>query len=259
VEPVLTLEGVCAGYPGRKVLERVSLSVGEGELCAVLGPNGAGKSTLVRCALGLHRPWAGQVRVAGQEAQAYPRRLLAQKVAWVPQRFEPAFGFSGLELAAMGRSPWHGPFGAPSPADHARAMAVLAELGISALASRSVAELSGGEQRLLLLARALVQEPRLLLLDEPTAFLDLRHQLEALRCVRQRVGQGLAALVVLHDVNLAAAFADQVVLLRGGQVLALGPAAEVLTAKRLEALYGVPMSRALDEGGQALFAPRLAR
>jgi iron complex transport system ATP-binding protein len=172
--------------------------------------------------------------------------------------FEPAFGFSGLEVVALGRSPHLGWWGIPTELDVARARASMEELGIAGLASRPATAMSGGEQRLLLLARAFVQEPQLLLLDEPTAFLDLRHQLETLRTLKLRTARGLGAVAVLHDVNLAAAFADRVLLLREGSTLASGGAREVLTAAMLEHLYGVPMTEVAGEEGRPLFAPKLA-
>jgi iron complex transport system ATP-binding protein len=177
-------------------------------------------------------------------------------VAWVPQSFEPAEGFSGLELVLMGRSPHLGLWGLTSASDEAVARAVLEELGVAYLAERSCEAMSGGERRMLLLARGLVQQPKLLLLDEPTAFLDVAHQVGALERVRARVDAGLGAVAVLHDVNLAAAFATHVLLLRDGHVLARGPAPEVLQRERLEALYGVPMEMASAPSGARLFAPR---
>ena len=254
---LLEASGVAAGYRERPVLEGVSLRVAEGELWAVLGPNGAGKSTLLKACLGLLPLREGRVSLLGRGIEAWSARARAQVAAWVPQDFEPEAGFTGLELVLMGRSPHLGRFGLSSPLDEARAKAVLEELGVMHLSARSSEAMSGGERRLLLLARAFVQAPKLLALDEPTAFLDLRHQVEALARVRARVREGLGAIAVLHDVNLAAAFADGVVLVRGGKVVAQGPTAEVLTAERLEALYGVPIAVA-EHGGQRLFAPRSA-
>jgi iron complex transport system ATP-binding protein len=254
--PLLDARGLCASFGARPVLDAVDLAVRPGELWAVLGPNGAGKSTLLRVLLGLHPMAAGTLRVFGRPLPEWSRRALAQKVAWVPQQFEPAFGFTGLELVAMGRSPHLSAFGLPSSADLAAARAALSSLGVSHLADRGAQQMSGGEMRLLVLARALVQAPELLLLDEPTAFLDLRHQVECLRLVRERTCAGLGALAVLHDVNLAAAFADQVLLLREGRVVAFGPPSSTLSAAVLETLYGIPMQVGRAEGGQSLFAPR---
>jgi iron complex transport system ATP-binding protein len=253
---LLSARGVSAGYRDRRVLEGVSLEVREGELWAILGPNGAGKSTFLRTVLGLHPRLEGAVELAGRAIEAYSPQDRARFAAWVPQDFEPEAGFSGLELVLMGRAPHLSRFGLPSAADVDRARACLDELGIAHLAGRSSQAMSGGERRLLLLARALAQEPKLLLLDEPTAFLDLRHQVDALTRVRARLGGGLGAVAVLHDLNLAAAFADRVMLLREGKVLAQGPTREVLERSRLEALYQVPIEIAESASGQPLFAPK---
>ncbi|MGZ3444966.1 MAG: ABC transporter ATP-binding protein, partial [Myxococcaceae bacterium] len=186
------------GYGRCPVVSELSLTVAPGTLWAVLGPNGAGKSTLLRTVLGLVPPLTGAMRLFGTPLERWERRGLARRVAWVPQTFDGESGFTGLELALMGRSPHQGGWGLPGPRDLAVARAVLAELGVSHLAGRVVSRLSGGERRLLLVARALAQEPDLLLLDEPTAFLDLQHQAQVLERVRARVRGGLAAIAVLH-------------------------------------------------------------
>ncbi len=252
----LRLTGVDASHGARQVLHQVSLEVRPGRVLAVLGPNGAGKSTLVRVALGLHPATAGEVRVRGRPLAELSRAALAREVAWVPQSPGEAGDFTALELALMGRSPHLSFWGLPSAADVGRAHAALEALGLSELASRRLASLSGGERRLVLLARALVQEPKVLLLDEPTAFLDLRHQVEALRHVRALTRGGVAALAVLHDVNLAAAYADDVLLLKQGRVLAAGPVGEVLTAERLQALFDVEMLSAPLGADGRVFVPR---
>jgi iron complex transport system ATP-binding protein len=256
VDVLLTIEGLSAGYGVAPVLRDVDCEVRGGELWAVLGPNGTGKSTLLRSVLGM-MPWTrGGVRLLGREWREWEARALARRVAWVPQGHEPAEGFSGLELVLMGRSPHLGLWGLTSERDEALARAVLEELGVAYLAERPCEAMSGGERRMLLLARGLVQQPALLLLDEPTAFLDLAHQVGALERVRARVEEGLGAVAVLHDVNLAAAFATHVLLLREGGVLARGPAAEVLERERLETLYGIPLETARAPSGARLFAPR---
>ena len=256
VDTLLDIQGLSAGYGPSPVLRGVDCTVRSGELWAVLGPNGTGKSTLLRAVLGT-LPWTrGDIRLLGRARGDWEARALARQVAWVPQGFESAEGFNGLELVLMGRSPHLGLWGLTSASDEALAREVLAELGVGYLGERPCEAMSGGERRMLLLARGLVQQPRLLLLDEPTAFLDVAHQVGALERVRARVDAGLGAVAVLHDVNLAAAFATHVLLLREGRVLAQGPTADVLRPEGLEALYGVPMEMARAPSGARLFAPR---
>jgi len=209
--------------------------------------------------LGLLRPLQGEVRLFGTPVGRWERRALARRLAWVPQSFDGDPGFTGLELVLMGRAPHQGGWGLPGAKDLAVAHAALAELGVGYLAGRIVSRLSGGERRLLLVARALAQEPDLLLLDEPTAFLDLQHQAQVLERVRARVRAGMAAVAVLHDPNLAAAFTDAALLLRDGRVLGQGASAELLDAERLGALYGLGLSEARTEDGHRLFAPRGSR
>ena len=248
----LKLVSVTAGYGAVTVLHGVSIEVRPGQLWALLGPNGAGKSTVVKVALGLLRS-TGEVSACGFNPRTVPRAELAKQVAWVPQTpADEGAAFTGLELALMGRSPHLGPWGLPSASDVERAQEALKELGVEHLADRPLTEASGGERRLVWLARALVQAPALLLLDEPTAFLDVRHQVAVLRHVRQRVDAGLAALAVLHDVNQAAAWATHAMLLKDGRVHAAGPAAQVLTKESLSALYEVPVD-AVAANGRTFF------
>lgn len=244
---LLSLAGVDAGYGAVEVLRGVTLEVKPGEAWAVLGPNGAGKSTLVRVVMGLLPPRAGRVEVTGLSLPGASPAELARGVAWVPQVMDDDTGFTALELALMGRTPHLGAWGLPGAKDVERALACLGELGVAALADRPLSEVSGGERRRVWLARALVQAPKLLVLDEPTAFLDVRHQVELLRAVRRRVAEGLGVLAVLHDVNLAAHFATHVLLLKDGRTLAQGPVARVLTSERLSELYDIEMHAARDD------------
>jgi iron complex transport system ATP-binding protein len=238
------LTQVYAGYGAAEVLRGVDFEVRAGEAWAVLGPNGAGKSTLARVLLGLLPARAGRVEVVGLALPGASPRQVAKKVAWVPQVMRDDAGFTALELALLGRVPHLGGWGLPSAKDEARARACLEELGVDALANKPLAELSGGERRRVWVARALVQAPELLVLDEPTAFLDVKHQVEVLRAVRRRVDAGLGVVAVLHDANLAAHFATHALLLKDGAVLARGSATEVLDAERLTALYDIEMHAA---------------
>jgi iron complex transport system ATP-binding protein len=250
---LLELEQVDAGYGATPVLRQVSLCIEPGQAWVVLGPNGAGKSTLVRVVMGLLAPRSGRAKVTGHALPVAPQ-VLARSVAWVPQVTDDDSGFTGLELALMGCAPRLSTWGLPSASDAALARATLTELDVGHLVDRPLSEVSGGERRRAWLARALVQQPSLLVLDEPTAFLDVRHQVETLRAVRTRVAGGLGVLAVLHDVNLAAHIATHALLLKHGAVLAAGPVEAVLTSASLSALYDIGMVAA--QAGDNVFTPR---
>lgn len=252
--PLLELESLSAGYGQTPVLSGVSLRLEPGQAWVVLGPNGAGKSTLVRAVMGLLPPTAGAVRVCGLPVPATPAAQLSKLAAWVPQTTDDETGFTGLELALMGRAPHLSAWGLPGARDEARALEVMKELGVAHLASRPLGEVSGGERRRVWLARALVQAPKLLVLDEPTAFLDIRHQVETLRAVRRRLAEGLGVLAVLHDVNLAMHVATHALLLKDGQCVAQGPVKDVLTAGALSALFDITMHPAAEV--EQVFVPR---
>lgn len=247
---LLELQSVSAGYGATPVLRGVSLTIEPGQAWVVLGPNGAGKSTLIRAVMGLLPARAGRVSVCGQALPSLSARALAQLVAWVPQTMDDDTGFTGLELVLMGRAPHLSAWSVAGTSDEATALAVMQRLGVEHLAARPLSEVSGGERRRVWLARALVQAPQLLVLDEPTAFLDVRHQVETLRVVKDRLSSGLGVLAVLHDVNLAQHVATHALLLKNGAPVAQGPVAEVLTAERLTALFDIEMQRT------ETFAPR---
>lgn len=246
------LEQVTAGYGAATVLHDVSWSVRAGEAWAVLGPNGAGKSTLVKVLAGLVKPARGTGLVGPHDVATTAPRLLAQQVAWVPQQVPDGLDFTALEVALMGRAPHAGPLGLTTAADEARARQALERFDVAAVGDRPLSQLSGGERRRVFLARGLVQDAPLLVLDEPTAFLDVRHQVETLTLARGLVSDTHAVVAVLHDVTLAAHFATHVLLLAAGRVTAAGHVAEVLTAGQLSSVYGTPME-AVGPGG---FLPR---
>lgn len=252
--PLLEIVSLSAGYGATPVLSGVSLQVEQGQAWVVLGPNGAGKSTLVRAVMGLVTPSSGTVTVCGLKVPGTSSRALSKVAAWVPQTMDDATGFTGLEVALMGRAPHLSAWGLPGTRDEETAHAVMKELGVAHLSARPLAEVSGGERRRVWLARALVQEPRLLVLDEPTAFLDIRHQVETLRAVQRRLSAGLGVLAVLHDVNLAMHVATHALLLKDGMCVAQGPVREVLTAPALSALFEIPMHPAAE--AEQVFVPR---
>lgn len=219
----------------------VTLSVQQGEVCCLLGANGAGKTTLLRCLLGLLSPHQGTVRIAGEPAGALSRRELARRIAYVPQRSATPFPFSTLDIAVTGRTPYLRAMASPSEADRRAAVEVLDELGIGALADRPFSVLSGGERRLALLARAVVQDAPVLLLDEPTAGLDFSNEARVLQVVTGLVRSGRTVLMTTHQPWHALLCGGQAVLMRGGRLVADGPADRIVTAQRLSELYGVPV------------------
>lgn len=252
---VLEARELAVGYGHRAVLERVSFEVRAGERWTILGPNGAGKSTLLRTLAGLQPALSGAVHVEGRPISDWPRRELARTLAWVPQQSEPPEGLTGLDLVLMGRAPHLGLMGLAGAADEARAHALLASLDIAHLATRTVGMLSGGELRLLTVARGLMQAGTLLLLDEPTAFLDLRHQLEALIRLDAPEARRLATVTVLHDVNLARGHATHALLVGQGGMVAAGPVEQVLEVGALGRLYGVELESAFTREGREVFTP----
>ncbi len=254
----LSLSRIDVALGGRRVLSGVDLTVSPGEIVGLVGPNGVGKTTLLRVASRVLPPDAGEVRLAGRPLRDYSRRELSRAIAVVPQDSAVPFPFRAGELVIMGRAPHQPPFGFDSPSDVQLAREALDRVGIAHLADRSVFELSGGERQLVAFARALAQDSDLMLLDEPTAFLDLRHRVELLGVVRERVRQGCSALVISHDLNLAARVCDRLVVLSDGRVVASGPPTEVLTPALLARVYGIEAEVLAVSDGTRIVVPRLS-
>ena len=240
-DAALSLRGLSFAYAAGapKVLRDVSLDIPSGSITAILGPNGSGKTTLLRLLLGLLRPGAGAIHVAGQPHENYSRRDLSQRVGLVPQDEPVPFDLSVLEFVLMGRAPYLGLLEMPGDADRRLALDALATIQLTALQHRSVPSLSGGERQLATIARALVQQSSILLSDEPTAHLDLANTRRVLDVMRALGRDGRTLVFTTHDPNLAAAIADHVVLLRDGRVLAASAMAAAMTAESLSATYGV--------------------
>jgi len=256
--PIVDTRGVTFSYGEAQALAGVTFSAREGEFVGLLGPNGAGKSTLVRLIAGLLAPATGEVRLAGLDPRKAARRAVAKVCAFVPQEPQVAWPFSVRDAVMMGRSPRQGLLALPSRFDHGAVEGALAACDLVHLAERRLDALSGGERRRVFFARALAQEPRVLLLDEPTAFLDLAHQVAAMRMARVAARGGLCVVAVLHDLNLAAAACDRVVVLSGGRVVAEGEPGAVLTADRVREVWGIPVWRGQNEAtGTAVVHPAI--
>ena len=236
---LLEADRVSFAYGARAVLSEVSLTLRPGERVGVIGPNGSGKTTLVRILSGVLAPRAGGVRLDGTGLAGHRRRDLARAIAVMPQDPALEFPFTALEVVLMGRAAYLPRLGFPRAHDVGIARAAMARLDVAGLEDRPLDQLSGGERQRVLLARALAQEPRVLLLDEPTTHLDLRHQAGIHDVVAELARErGVGVVSVLHDLNLAALYCDRLVLLAGGRVACEGSPAEVLTPAVLGAAYG---------------------
>lgn len=263
----LRLRGVTARYPsvaessaGREALRDIDLSLASGEMTVVIGPNGAGKSTLVRVLTGTLAREAGSIRLFGRDLAELRRHEIAQRLAVVEQAGYLASDFRAVDVVMMGRAPHQGKLLLPSREDHEIVAEALDRAGIAHLASRPVHALSGGEQGLVAFARALAQRADVLVLDEASAHLDVRHAVAlyelALREVRER---NVACLAVVHDLNVAAAFADRVVLMKAGRIEASGTVEEVMTYTRLREAFGVDLYAGFNELDDVrYFVPRRA-
>ncbi|WP_240740549.1 ATP-binding cassette domain-containing protein [Microbacterium sp. PI-1] len=221
------------------LIDEVDCTVDAGSLTALVGPNGAGKSTLLHLIAAAEAPTAGVVELGGTDARTMRRRVRARFSALVEQQAETELDLSVLDVVLLGRTPHLSMLGGPGAADTDIAQAAMRRAGADALSGRRFQELSGGERQRVLLARALAQEPVLLLMDEPTNHLDIHAQLHTLSLMRSVADEGIAILAALHDLTLAARFADQVIVVEGGRVVASGTPVETLTPELIQLVYGV--------------------
>jgi iron complex transport system ATP-binding protein len=239
---LLRAQGIEFAYGAEPVLRGVDFALRSGELSILVGPNGSGKTTLARILCGTLAPRAGRVELCGAPLASRSRRDTARLLAVVPQRSHVVFPYRVREMVAMGRAPHLGALGREGPRDREQVAAALAALDLEALAERSYPTLSGGEQQRVLLARALAQDSDVWLFDEPTAHMDLGHRLHAFEWLRgwlTALPSRRGVLLITHDLQLAARFADRLTLLHAGRVLASGPPEEVLTAAYIALAYGV--------------------
>jgi iron complex transport system ATP-binding protein len=238
--PDLVFQHVTAGYGGQPVVRDVDLRVDAGEVVGLVGPNGSGKTTLVRVASRALRPSAGRVLVGGVDPYELPARRAAQRVAVVPQDVLPAFSFTALEVALMGRAPYRSGWSLGSGDDWSLVRRAMETTGVGDLADRPIEELSGGERRRVVLAQALAQDAPVVLLDEPTTHLDLRHVLELHAVVRRMATvDDKAVLAIFHDLTLAASICDRMYALAGGRIVAEGAPEDVVTPSLLADVYEV--------------------
>ena len=233
----LSVESLSWGLPRTEpLLQPTSFELAAGQMLVIVGANGAGKSTLLRLLYRFLRPNTGRISLDGQDIWAMGARQTARSIAAVLQEQQSDFSLTVREIIALGRTPYSSGFGGQNKADNQIIDAVIERLKLTALTGRMLGTLSGGERQRTMIARALVQEPQLLILDEPTNHLDIRHQLEVLRLIR---GLGPTIVTSLHDLNMAAEYADTLLMLAGGHTMAYGPANKVLTAPLIKQGFGV--------------------
>ena len=254
--PLLQARGLSVGHRGRTVLSGIDLSLEPGRVLCLLGPNGAGKTTLFRTLLGLLPPVAGEVLVEGHPLTRMPRTAIASALAHVPQSLSTPFAFRALDLVLMGASAQLGPLSRPGRAETARAFEAMEELGIAGLTREEITHLSGGQRQMILIARALAQGARTVVMDEPTASLDFANRIRVGQAIRALAGRGTAVILSTHDPDQAAALGDHALLVGRGRVLGDGPVREVMTADCLSALYEVPVKRETLSGGGLHFRGR---
>jgi len=254
---LLQVDNVSFGYRERPVLRGVSMEVPRGSVVGLLGPNGAGKTTMVRLMAGTLAPGAGRIALDGEALSGLSRRALARRIAVVPQETHATLDFSVLEIVLMGRYPHLGPLELEGPDDLAIARDALAATGTDALETRAFSTLSGGEKQRVVIASALAQGSDILLLDEPTASLDLGFQFEVASLLRRlNADRGVTMVISTHDLNLAATICGELVLLKQGRVIARGPTPRVLTRDSVRELYNVDADVAFhDRAGHLTVVP----
>jgi iron complex transport system ATP-binding protein len=252
----LRADHIDAGYDGRLILSQLELDVDSGEVVALVGPNGSGKSTILRTLARVLRPRAGSVLLDGRAISSLSTREVAKQLALLPQGPTLANDMTVEELVWMGRSPHQGLLGLPTGSDRDAVEWAISETGMHELRGRGMSSLSGGERQRAWIAMALAQKPEILLLDEPTTFLDLSHQLEVLDLVRYvNREHGITVVMVLHDLNQAARYATRVVVLNEGSIHCHGAPGEVLTVDNLRDVFGVEARVLREESGQLVIVP----
>jgi len=246
-DPLLRVANLRVKLGRTAVVDGVSFDVGPGEMVGIIGPNGSGKTTTLRAVSGLVDPDYGSVELSGVRLDQLDARARAKKVAYLPQSSGHGMSFTAMEIALMGRYPHLGRFQVEGANDRKIALNALKRTGVEAFVDRQIGDMSGGERKRVLIARSLAQEPELLLLDEPTASLDLKHQIELMALIHTEATAGMGAVVVLHDVSLAARHCDRLVLLDHGKLVADGRPSEVITAENLANVFEVEANIEIDE------------
>jgi len=239
MNPTINIENLSHAFARRWVLRNLSFNVESGNFFVIIGPNGSGKTTLMKLMAGILRSHSGKIEIQGRAVRSYTPKALARVVAFVPQRLPVDIPFTAGEAVLLGRAPYQGALGIERKIDFEIAIRAMQFTEVDHLSSAVLDQLSGGEQQRVFIARAICQEPEIMLLDEPTASLDLAHQVRVMDLMEKlKVQQAITVIMVSHDVNLAAMYGDQVLLLKDGEIVSIGRPAEVLSFRKLERTYG---------------------
>lgn len=249
MERIIQTENVGFSYDGTEVLRGIDMSVGRGKWVGLLGANGAGKSTLLKIISGILNPKTGRVFYNRREIKNLDRRETAKKIAYVPQNPNFGFPFTVAEVAIMGRAPYFGKFEFERDIDREVALGTLEAAGISHLENRLVTEISGGEKQLVSLARALAQEPEIMVLDEPLTFLDLKHRTEVMKLLlRLKAEKNISVISATHDIFSGLFYFDEIIMLKDGKIFAAGNAEEVVREEIFAAVYGIDVTVRKENG-----------
>lgn len=236
--PIIQIENLSIGLSGNAILKEISLSVNEGEYISIIGPNGAGKTTLVKCLAGIYRNWTGSIKIKGKPFEQYDSKTLAKLQSYVPQADGRTNPLTVVEFVAMGRYPHLSAFTTLNANDYAAIDEAIARAGLEAFRHRKMNTLSGGERQMAFIAAALAQETPILLLDEPSTFLDYRHQAEVATLLKKSCREnGITVVAVHHDINTAAACSDRICAIKEGSIIFNGTPAETTQPKTLEEIY----------------------
>jgi iron complex transport system ATP-binding protein len=240
----LEVSGISFTYGEKNVLDDVSFTAGDGEVIALLGPNGVGKSTLFKCILGFLRPQKGSITVDGRKIPDLTDREKARYLAYIPQSFAAVFNHTVLDTVMMGSASRLSVFDVPGEDDRKKALSLLDAMGIAELSERGTKKISGGERQLMLLARSLMQNARILIMDEPTASLDFANSHRVMRKIRELSGEGYTVIFSTHSPSLAALYSTSIIALRDGRILRKGSVDEIMTSELLSSLYSFPINTA---------------
>ena len=254
MKTIIEGENIRFSYDGVEVLKGINISLGEGKLIGLLGANGVGKSTLLKIICGILTPKSGRIKYNGREIARMDKREIAKKVAYVPQNSTFGFPFSVTEAVLMGRAPYIGRFEFERDSDWEIAVSAMETVGISQLKDRLVTEISGGEKQLASLARALAQEPEIMVLDEPATFLDVKHKSQVMRLLRRlKEDRGISVIAATHDFFSTLFYFDEIILLKDGTIFAQGKSEDVLKEEILTAAYGIEVTVKKENGNMFVF------